>query len=159
MGYTDHLISLLKPLRIYDLSNGSYNWAELEVLGRAFDECCSEIEILERECVVPTAEDYGLSMYERILPRNFAYRIDSRRKAIMSMLSVNNSSFTEELLSSAISGCGENTAVRESGEAFQVIVEFTDISSRPINYKFLEKWVENMLPCHLDVRYTYELTE
>lgn len=157
MGYTDHLINLLKPLRIYDLSNDTYNWAELEVLGRALDECCSVIEILERECVVPTAEEFGLSMYEDILPRHFAYRLDTRRRSVISMLSVNNSYFTDELLSRAISGCGEDTEVTETGEAFQVMVEFTEFSGVPANREFLEKWVENMLPCHLDVRYTYEL--
>lgn len=158
MGYSNYLTQLLGPLGVYDLENNGYSWAELEVLGKALDECCNSIEMLERECVVPTAEDYGLSMYEELLPRHYAIALTTRRNAIISMLSVNNSCFTERLLNSVLSGCGEPTTVTESGEEFQVIVDFTDVPFRPVNYVSLQKWVESMLPCHLDVLYSYNLS-
>ncbi|MBE6948493.1 MAG: DUF2313 domain-containing protein [Ruminococcaceae bacterium] len=159
MGYTDYLIRILAPLSVYDLTENSYSRAELEAMGKALDECCSEIEILERECTVPTAEDYGLSMYEKLLPRHYAIAVHTRRKAIISMLSVNNSCFTQELLNKTLSGCGEPTTVRETGEASQVMVDFTEVNGRPVNYVQLERWVENMLPCHLETVYNYEVIE
>lgn len=158
MGYTDYLIKMLKPLGVYNLYDNSYNWAELKVLGDAMDECCSEIEILERECVIPTAEDYGLTLYEQILPRHYAIATATRRKAIISMLSVNNSCLTESLLNSMLSGCGEPTTVTEVENASQVIVDFTDVFGKPTNSLLLEKWVEKMLPCHLEILYSYNMT-
>lgn len=158
MGYSDYLIQLLKPLGVYDLENNGYNVAELTVLGMALDECCGVCETLERECFISTAEDYGLSMYEAIMPKHYAYLVNTRRAALIAMLSVNNSCFTEKALNEALSGCGEPTAVSETGEAMQVIVDFTDIDMKPVNFELLSNWVESMLPCHLDVIYAFEQT-
>lgn len=154
MGYSEYLKQMLKPLKIYDLSDGSYNSAELTVLGMALDECCDEAQKLEREAFIPTAEDYGLSLYEEILPRHYAVIVRTRRKAIISMLSVNNGTFTERELTKVLSGCGEPTTVTETGEKMQVIVDFTDVETVPANFNALSKWVESMLPCHLDVIYS-----
>lgn len=156
MVYLDYLKQLLKPLRVYDLSDNSYNSAELTVLGKALDECCEAVCKLEREAFIPTAEDYGLSMYEKILPRHYAIAVETRRKAIISMLSVNGGSFTERELTKSLSGCGEPTVVNETGEFMQVMVDFTAVDSMPINFDSLSKWVESMLPCHLDVIYSFE---
>ena len=37
MGYCDYLKNLLRPLGIYDLSDGSLSASELEALGRGLD--------------------------------------------------------------------------------------------------------------------------
>ena len=39
MGYCDYLKNLLRPLGIYDLSDGSLSASELEALGRGLDGC------------------------------------------------------------------------------------------------------------------------
>lgn len=153
MGYCDYMKKLLKPLGVYDLSAGSYNEAELQVLGNALDDCCDEVEAMEQECVVPTAEDYGLDMYESILPDTFRGTVQERRNAIIAMISMSNLFPTVELMNRALLGCGIEATVSETGESFQVLVSFPETYDGDEDLDLLKKRIESILPCHLEIIY------
>jgi hypothetical protein len=156
MSYSDYLIQLLKPLGVYDFEDGSYNVCELQAIGAALDDCCGTAEELERECVVTSAEDYGLSMYEEILPETYGTDAETRRAAIISMLSINNQHLSKTQLNTILSGCGTRAEVEETANVNEVRVIFPDILGEPENAAELKTWIESILPCHLKVIYAYE---
>ena len=60
MSGCDDLKALLAPLRLYDLSAGTRNEAELFALGAALDGVDAVLTAAEREALVPTAVGEGL---------------------------------------------------------------------------------------------------
>lgn len=134
MGYSEYLKQLLRPIGVYDLSDGSYNSAELEVLGEALDDCCSEIEALEQEYTVSPAKTYSL------------------RAKIPSVNQLQSKNRLNEVLSS----CGTAIMVEESTENSTVIVSFPSTIGKPDNFSELQVWIESVLPCHLEIIYSFD---
>ena len=156
MGYCDYLKALLRPLRLYVLDEG-YGAAELEQEGAFMDRCGNDMERLETEAFLSTAETYGLEAYEELLPyRPASETAEERRAAIMALLRIDDGSFTLEALNDTIRGCGIDAVVRESGEAMTVDVFFPGVRGLPENLAELQKRIEQILPCHLKVVYAYQ---
>ena len=80
MTHIDHLIDLLRPLGVYDLSIGSRNREELEAYGQQLDQGLGELEQTAREMSLVTAESFGLELVEALLPyRPVSTTPDERR--------------------------------------------------------------------------------
>ena len=155
MSYSDYLIQLLKPLGVYDLDESSYSTCELNAVGKAMDDCCAAADTVEREAFVMTAEDYGLAGYEEILPEAYGTDTESRRQAVISMLSVNNGCITPYMLNTILSGCGMTATVEETENKYEVKVTFPDAEGEPDNADRIKAWIERLLPCHLGIVYSY----
>lgn len=154
MGYTDRLIGLLKPLEVYDLTNGA-GAAEIRALGGAMDGVGAITGETARECVAGTAESWGLSQYEELFPHIPAWSdTESRRRAIISLLTVNDSSFTLAGVNAAISGCGITARAAEAGTPETVIITFPDTRGEPDEYDRIKSIIESIVPCHLDIVYS-----
>lgn len=153
MSYERYLKELLTPLGVYDTENG-YGAAELFALGAAMDEASDNAETAERECTVSTAEDYGISSYEEILPVKPVYRnTDTKREAVSALLRVDDMSFTENALNGILCGCGVPALVRETDTAGTVEVSLPGTKGEPDDMDEIKSAVESILPCHLDVIY------
>ena len=63
--YEQYLIRLLDPLGLYDLS-GVQNRSELAALGMELDNVSAALDAVERESLLATAEDQGLSRREAL---------------------------------------------------------------------------------------------
>ena len=155
MGYSEYLKNLLKPLHVYNLDTGQ-NMAELEALGEGLDDCSLTAQQLEQESNIVTAEEYGLSFYEKILPYIPAYLdLQSRREGIMALLQIDDASFTVAALNKTLSGCGVKAVVEETGSQYLVTVSFPDIWGIPENMGELDERIRAILPCHIDIEYRY----
>ena len=155
IGYHDYLRNILHPLRIYDLSEG-YGAMELSLEGAELDKIFDDFEETEREGIVSTAGGFGLDAYEHLLPyRPIAESLDERRAAVAALLRIDGRSFTSSELSDTISGCGVRATVRETGVPQQIEVRFTDILGMPDDFENLKKRIEQILPCHLDIKYLF----
>lgn len=73
----------LQPLGIYDLSVGSLTALELQVWAEELDLLYDELDALTRECMIPTAESYGLSERERFSGRENPEMTASQRREIL----------------------------------------------------------------------------
>ena len=83
MSYAEYLVGLLRPLGVYDWSEGTFQRAELAAFGQALDACAAELELVQREMLVSTAEDTGLTAVEALLPyRPVADSLARRRAAL-----------------------------------------------------------------------------
>ena len=59
MGYSSYLKELLRPLGLYDLSDGAINVGELEAAGGVMDLLDLQLEDIQREMLLTTAEGLG----------------------------------------------------------------------------------------------------
>ena len=67
MIHQDYLASLLRPLGVYDLREGTVNRGELEAYGVRLDHMAGELEDTAREMNLTTAEGFGLERVEELL--------------------------------------------------------------------------------------------
>ena len=77
---------------LYDLQQGTVVYAELAAYAAGLQMIYDQLEELERELFITTAEDRGLEVYEKMLG---AYNTDSslqgRRNSLISAFSITNS--------------------------------------------------------------------
>jgi hypothetical protein len=155
MGCGEYLKELLRPLRIYSDRDGASAW-ELECYGAALDGVQQALEEAEREAIVETAKERGLSRYEEILPFIPLYFTEhDRRRAIEALLRIGRQSFTLQAMRDTIAGCGIRATVEEASTPLTVEIAFPYNRGVPENFDRLQGRIEQILPCHLAVEYTF----
>ena len=155
MGYAAYLKDLLRPMRLYELGSGD-GAAELECEGEQLDAVFAALETAQRESIVASAEDAGLSAYEEILPFVPAYATDrDRRRAIEALLRIDSRSFTLAAINDTIAGCGIRALVEETDTPQTVRVSFPYNRGVPEDLAELQRRIEEILPCHLAVVYEF----
>lgn len=155
MSHAQRLWALLRPLGPYR-ALGKYTAGELAGEGRALDGAEEQLESLEREAFLDTAEDWGLERIEELLVRRpVAGTPQGRRKALAALLRIGGDSFTLAAVNDNLKGCGINAVVSETADPGVVEVRFPDVPGIPDGYGTLRKIIEDILPCHLQVDYVY----
>ena len=155
MGAYADMARLLRPLGIYDVDEG-YGAEELRVLGGALDAAAAEMERLEGEFLLPTAEGEGLDAWEELFPyRPVCTGAEERRRAIAALLRIDGRSFTAAALNDTLTGCGIVARVEESGTPMAVTVSFPETRGLPEGFDGLSRRIESILPCHLQVGYRF----
>lgn len=156
MGYGEYLRQLLRPLGVYDLTSGSYSGGEVEALGAALDGLDAYARDLQKESLVLTAEGDGLRKMESLFPHLLtAASAADRRQAVSGFLQVSGDSFTAESLSRCLAACGTACMVSETAEPNVVCVRFPKVAGEPENFAEKKAVIESILPCHLEVRYSF----
>ena len=91
----EYLVSLLRPLGVYDLREGTVNRGELAACGLALDSREAELNGTAREMSLSTAENFGLERIEDLLPyRPVCETAAQRRDALAALLRIGGDSFT-----------------------------------------------------------------
>ena len=67
MNHIEYLVGLLRPLKVYDLSAGTRNRAELDAYANQLNDGCDQIEETAREMSLTTAESFGLERVEELV--------------------------------------------------------------------------------------------
>ena len=156
MGYCDYLKNLLRPLGIYDLSDGSLSASELEALGRGLDGAEAAINYTERESALPTAEGEGLDLWESLFANTpVHYSNELRREAIAALLRIGGDSFTLDAINDTISGCGIKALVQEKEEFGYVRVIFPEVAGIPEGFEQIRTIILDIIPCHLEVEFYF----
>ena len=156
MGYCDYLKNLLRPLGIYDLSDGSLSASELEALGRGLDGAEAAINYTERESALPTAEGEGLDLWESLFANTpVHYSTELRREAIAALLRIGGDSFTLDAINDTISGCGIKALVQEKERFGYVRVIFPEVAGFPPEFDQIRKIILDIIPCHLEVEFYF----
>lgn len=159
MGCGTYLRELLRPLGVYRWEEGSFQTAEVEGLGTALDGCAEELERVAREMVLCTAENSGLSAVEKLLPyRPVTGELEGRRNALAALLRIGGDSFTLAAINDNLAGCGANAVVCETEEPGVVQVSFPGVAGVPDVFEELQAIIEEIIPCHLAIRYVYSYT-
>ena len=155
MSYGAYLKDLLAPLGVYDLE-GTVNGGELECIGATLDGVEQELEDIEREMLLSTAEGMGLERIESLLARKpVAGTLEDRRAALAALLRIGGDSFTLAAINDNLRGCGLNAVASETGESGRVEVRFPDVPGVPEGFEEMREIIEDIIPCHLLVTYVY----
>lgn len=156
MIHQDYLASLLRPLGVYDLREGTVNRGELEAYGVRLDHMAGELEDTAREMNLTTAEGFGLERVEELLPyRPVCATPDQRRAALAALLRIGGDSFTPAAINDTLRGCGLNARAGEGGQPGYVKVYFPEVAGIPEGFDGLRAIIEEILPSHVDVTYVF----
>ena len=116
MSYGNDLVTILRPLGVYSFREGSFSLAELQALGAVLDEADTTFSEAQKETIVLSAGDEGLSRWEALLrSRPPAKTIEARRAAIAGFLRISGDSFTLAALNRCLCACGVACSVEETG--------------------------------------------
>lgn len=156
LRFEDYLVSLLRPLGVYNLRTGAINRGELAAYGAQLDEAGAELDHTAREMNLTTAEDFGLERIEALLPyRPVCETAGQRRQALAALLRISGDSFTPEAINDTLRGCGLNARAEETGRPGYVDVYFPDVAGIPEGFDRLRVIIEELLPSHLDITYVF----
>lgn len=152
--YERYLMQLLAPLGLYDLS-GAHNGSELAALGEALDGVDTMLEWVERESLLATAEDEGLSRREALFVRKpVSATAAERRAAVAALLRISEDSLTPGAINDTLTGCGVRARAEEMpGGSLRVI--FPRIAGVPEGFAQMKQIILDILPCHLDVEFYF----
>jgi len=154
--HQDYLASLLRPLGVYDLREGTVNRGELEAYGVRLDHMAGELEDTAREMNLATAEGFGLERVEELLPyRPVCATPGQRRAALAALLRIGGDSFTPAAINDTLRGCGLNARAEEGGQPGYVKVYFPEVAGIPEGFDGLRAIIEEILPSHVDVTYVF----
>lgn len=155
MSYEEALRDLLRPLGVYRLEGG-YGAGELTGVGAALDGCGSELDRVEREMLLTTAQDTGLEAVERLLVRRpVTDALERRRAALAALLRIGGDSFTLAAINDELAGCGLHAVVSEGDGPGMVEVRFPEVPGIPEGFAEMRAIIEDILPCHLGIEYVY----
>jgi len=140
---------------VYRLNDG-YAAAETDAVGGALDGADAVFQELLDEACVLTASGYGLEAYESMLPpRAGVGGIKERRAAVRALAAIDETSFTPKAMSESLSGCGITASVTETDGWYIVSVGYPDTRGVPEKEAELRKRIEAILPCQVDIEYSY----
>jgi hypothetical protein len=155
MSYAQHLKDLLAPLNVYSWDQ-SFQWAELLSEGKSLDACAEELERIQREMNLLTAEDQGLSRICSLLVRKpVAEGAKQLRDALAALLRIGDRSFTLKAIRDNLSGCGVTATVEEMDSPGKVAVSFPDVPGIPVDFSEIKTIIEDIIPCHLEINYLF----
>ena len=122
------------------------------------------MEEVQREMLICTAEGWGLEAVEALLARKpVAASLERRRGGDgapargpnVSLLRIGGDSFTLTAINDNLKGCGLNAVASETETPGVVEVRFPDVPGIPDGFESMRAILEDILPCHLDIRYVY----
>jgi hypothetical protein len=149
------LRALLAPLGVYRWED-TFQWAELRAVGAALDACGAELEELERECLLQTAETWGLDRLRSLLASSPpGQSAGQKRTALAALLRIGDGSFTPDAIRDNLSGCGLLVEVAEDSTPGGVTVSFPEVKGIPDNFAEMRVIIENILPAHAEIFYCY----
>lgn len=155
MSYRQQLRDLLSPLGVYHWE-GPFQLGELAALGQALEACDADLEEIQREMQLMTAQGWGLEAIRNLLRRSpQAATTEQLRMALAALLRIGNQSFTLQAMNDTIRGCGVKAVVEETQLPGQVAVFLPGEAGIPDDFSEVENIILDILPCHLEVLFHF----
>ena len=156
MSYTAELTALLAPLGVYTFRAGSFSMAELEALGAALDEARAELEREQRESLVMTAQEEGLSNREALFRHAPVADTEEQRRAVIAgFWQISGDGFTLDALNRCAAACGAACVIEECGTVNRIRVRFPHIMGIPEDFAPMRAILEDILPAHAGIEYAF----
>lgn len=155
MGSAERMRQLLEPLGVYQWDD-SYQWAQLKAAGAGLDTCQAQLERIQQEMNLYTAEDEGLERICTLLAGRPATKEPADlRRALAALLRIQTGSFTLSAINENLDGCGLVARAEELSQPGTVGVRFPNIAGTPENFEAADAIIREILPCHLEIVYLF----
>ncbi len=155
MSYVGYLEELLRPMGVYQ-PGAVFHTGELVSAGEQLDGVAKELEDIQQEMCLTTAEDWGVQqMGELFVVRPIVFSQRDLAEAYASLLRISGDGFTVDALNQTISGCGTRAFVEETDTYGVVQVSFPNVPGMPTGFRNICKIIEDILPAHLGVTYLF----
>ena len=140
------IVGKLQATRLFNLSGGTYELAEMKAFAAGLQLFYDDLETIEKEMFVATAEGEGLELYEKLLSVcNIDTSLSGRRKSILSALSI---------------GCGDYNydGMRKLAGIFNITGYFSEPGNNTIRFQhsvsidaatkaMIEEQMAQLMPC------------
>lgn len=156
MSHGQNLRDLLEPLGVYRWE-GTFQWGELQSQGAALDGVEAELESIQREMNLTTAQAEGLDGVLALLglEREEGALAEDLRQTAAALLRIGGDSFTLAAMNDTLRGCGLPARVEETGDPLKLKVIFPQAAGIPAGFAQIQARVEDILPCHVQVEYQF----
>lgn len=155
MSNASNLKDLLRPMGVYRLED-SFLGAELECLGGALDELQEQLEQVQREMCLTTAQGAGVERMAALFAKKpVTDDVEQMAASLAALGRIGGDSFTLKAINDTIVGCGLNAAVAEGTAPGEVFVRFPQVVGVPRGFEQMRAIIEDILPAHLLVRYLF----
>lgn len=150
------LKSKLSPLGLYNLNQGSLVYAELASYAVAFDILYDQLEEIEKEMFVDTAESYGLFLREKA----FGYKrnnisVTARREMLNYRSSITSSNFNKEKIEDALKASGINGYVIEIPNEYLMHINCLDVIDTEVSNEEIENRAKKFMPAHIETIFDF----
>ncbi len=160
MNPLENMIKHLKPLHIYNLNENTTIYSELEVYANAFNKIIGSADNLLKECIVTTAEDYGLEFQEELwgLART-ELSTEQRRNGIKNRYNIYYSDCTLASMQRFLLSIGVQSQITEVPSQNRVYIYVENGSQFPLGVrKYINSQAESFFPAHIDVFLDYRVS-
>ena len=155
MSHGQNLRDLLAPLGVYRWE-GSFQWEELQSEGEALDQVAEQVALLQREMNLYTAQAEGLTgLLELLGLERAGETLEELRQTVAALLRIGGDSFTLAAMNDTLRGCGIPAQVEETEDPLEVVVSFPGVEGIPAGFEQTKARIEEILPCHLLVKYQF----
>lgn len=148
MSTLDTMIDALKPTGLYSLKNYTGVYKELQSYAAELDVLYEIYEELIREAFITTAEDYGITLYERLDgPERTSYTLDERREMLIAQYNITCNDNTLAGVLKYFNSIGLECEITEYPLLCDIYIKATGDYTDAQKAYFLAK-AEAFLPCH-----------
>lgn len=146
----------LRPLGLYNLSDNSLINAELSAYSAVLDEIETQLEEIEKERFVATAEGYGLSMRERTFGTEKNDKTaQSRRNILLHRFSINPDDFNRSSIEKAMKNAGITGYLLESPGKNTVYINCLELDDPFADKNEIKSMIEEFIPAHLECKFDF----
>ena len=147
----------LRPLGLYNLDYSSLIHAELTAYSVVLDEIKRQLEKIEKERFIATAENFGLSTRERTFGAEQTEKsIENRRNILLYRSAICPTDFNKSRLKELMKIAGITCNIVEYPEQNALYIACFELNDPSADKNALQRMVEEFLPAHLE--YTFEFT-
>ncbi len=155
MSHFEQLTALLEPMGVYDMDS-DFQRGELVVMGAVLDGVMAELDDIQKEMSLMTAEDWGIARVGELLSVTpVASTSTELAAAYATLLQVGGDSFTPQDINSTVDGCGVHAQVVELEEPNTVLVKFPDVAGIPVGYGEIKAIIDSILPAQVMAEYFF----
>ena len=143
-------MDIVCKFKIYSKDNVNLQ-GEMYAFSKGLELISNRLEIMEKECFVSTAEDYGLTTKERYFDSiTRASDVKSRREMLLSLLSVDETDFNLEGMKKFMGQFPVNSEITEFATSNRILITFDRNDWIVNNFDFVKSCVEDFFPSHLE---------
>lgn len=152
MGYEKYLLNLLMPLGVYSFKQGTHSGAEVKALGTELDVAENWLAHCEREAILATAENEGLTLRAELFGSKPEGSPEILREILTALGRIADDSFTLEAMNRGVAGFG--AVISETGGG-GLTVSFPKTAGKPAGFAINKRIIEDILPSHMAVSFYF----